>query len=62
MMMTEDDNFHFLKRTLWDLRYGKTLDDPKSESKVMICSKIAISDQLQMMMMMTMMMDDDNRR
>jgi hypothetical protein len=56
MMMTEDDTYHFLKRTLWDFLNGKTLDDLKSESKLMICSKIVISDQLKMSLMMT----DDN--
>jgi hypothetical protein len=57
--MTQDDTSCFLKRTLWDFRNGKTLDDPKSESKVMIYSKIAISNQLWMMMMMK---DDDDGR
>jgi hypothetical protein len=47
----------FLKRTLWDFQNGKTLADQKSESKVMICSKNAISDKLQM----KMMKDDDGR-
>jgi hypothetical protein len=57
--MTEDDTSHFLKRTLWDFQNGMTLEDQKSESKVMICSIIAISDQLQMTMMMT---DEDDGR
>jgi hypothetical protein len=57
MMMMELNTSHFLKRTLWDFQNGKTLDDPKPESKVMICSKIMISDELRMMMM-----DDDNGR
>jgi hypothetical protein len=57
--MTEDDTYCSLKRTLWDFQNGKTLQDLRSESKVMICSKIVISDQLRTM---TMMKDDDDGR